>query len=207
MARRKQASVSGDVLMAFAEMMKFGLVLGAGMFRITIEIIRWMLKGMASVARLLADEMRRENAALEERRRERLEDECEEEWEEEEEDDLPPLLPPMEFRFIGDGELPEDDDDDDEDDDEDDGDDDEDEMDSAYAWMPGGSAEKAIAILERRLATLYERKERAEYINHIDDASWKKYTQTKAWRGLLWDIDYTEKKLALIENGLEGGAL
>lgn len=203
MARRKQASVSGDVLMAFAEMMKFGLVLGAGMFRIAIEIIRWMLKGMASVARLLADEMRRENAALEERRRERLEDECEVELEEDEDDGLPPLLPPMEFRFIGDGELPGDEDDDDIGD-EDDEEDEEDDGEEAFSWMPGGSAEKAIAILERRLATLYERKERAEYINHIDDASWERYTKTKAWRGILWDIDYTEEKLALIEKELEG---
>lgn len=69
-------------------------------------------------------------------------------------------------------------------------------------WYPGGSPERAIEILERRLECLYERKDKAEYVNKVDDATWKKYQTTKAWRGLIWEIERTEEKLEWLEEAV-----
>lgn len=68
------------------------------------------------------------------------------------------------------------------------------------ALLPGGgNIDKAITILERRLSVLYDRKDKAEYLNKVDVATWEKYQKTKAWRGLMWEIERTEGILSRIE--------
>lgn len=74
--------------------------------------------------------------------------------------------------------------------------------DEAYALLPGGSPERAVVILRKRLAALYTRKEKVEFVNGADPKTWAKYQQTKAWRGLLWDIEYAETQLELIERAV-----
>jgi len=76
------------------------------------------------------------------------------------------------------------------------------EDDEAFCLLPGGSPERAVVILRKRLAVLYTRKEKVEYVNGADPKTWAKYQQTKAWRGLLWDIEYAETQLELIERAV-----
>lgn len=74
--------------------------------------------------------------------------------------------------------------------------------DEAFALLPGGSPERAVVILRKRLAALYTRKEKVEFVNGADPKTWERYQQTKAWRGLLWDIEYAETQLELIERAV-----
>ena len=182
--------------------------------RLLLSVVRGIGRGVAWIVRENAEESKRLDAVRREIWEARLDrwlsrraDECDEEepeeWEEEE-DLLPvllpetvdaPELPPMAFQFVDDlPEVREEPEEGEPDPGEDD----------CFSLLPGGCPEKALPILERRLAALYTRKEKAEYVNRADERgeAWEKYTTTKAWRGLLWEIDYTEKQIELIERAV-----
>jgi len=52
---------------------------------------------------------------------------------------------------------------------------------------------------ERRLLALYRRKDKLEYINGGTAQAWAKFQTTKTWRGLLWEIEDAEERLARLE--------
>lgn len=52
---------------------------------------------------------------------------------------------------------------------------------------------------KRRLAALYDRRDKAEYLNNTSPAAWARYQNTKTWRGLLYDIEAAERKIRLLE--------
>lgn len=64
--------------------------------------------------------------------------------------------------------------------------------------------DEAIAALDlakekKRLALLYDRRDKAEYLNNTDPKAWERYQKTKTWRGLLYDIEAAERKIRLLE--------
>lgn len=67
---------------------------------------------------------------------------------------------------------------------------------------PEEAQDEAIAALdlgreEKRLAVLLDRKDKLEYLNR--GAGWAKFETTKTWRGLLYDIEATERKIRLLK--------
>lgn len=230
MARRKKTSVTAEMFTASFDMLGFALELCGWFVEVALKVAVWLLEGLWSMLKALCRgikwvviETRRENRELDEHRREIWEERWErwfsrrypnpiEDYEEEEKvvyceptDPEPPLLPPFEFKFVGRGDAPVEEPEPEE------------EVapepvavvadageDDVWMWMPGGSPEKAIPILERRLEALYDRKEKAEYVNRADEdgEEWRKFKNTKAWRSLLWDIEYVEEKLAYLERAL-----
>lgn len=59
--------------------------------------------------------------------------------------------------------------------------------------------ETAIRQTEKRLAMLYNRKDKYEYINGETPEKLEAFKKTKAWRGLEWDIKDAEERLARLE--------
>lgn len=57
----------------------------------------------------------------------------------------------------------------------------------------------AIRQTEKRLAMLYNRKDKYEYINGETPEKLEAFKKTKAWRGLEWDIKDAEERLARLE--------
>ena len=162
-------------------------------------IPRVIERKQALIARKNAEESRQLNevrrAKLEAARAWRYEttDEVEEEDDVTEETVLPLLpeaveeLPPIEFRFIGSADEVEAV---------------EAEDDGADEWvlstMPWDTADKARKVLERRLKALEDRRAKAEWVNKVDEVTWTRYQNTKAWRGLLWEINHTQAQLEML---------
>ena len=65
--------------------------------------------------------------------------------------------------------------------------------------LRGRSLDKAIADESRKLAALYRRKDRMQAVNAGDGG---RYENTKAWRGLMWDIEDTESTIERLERAL-----
>lgn len=78
-------------------------------------------------------------------------------------------------------------------------DDSEDEDEGFSHLLHGRTIEKATADEERRLLALYRRKDKLEYVNKRTAEEWDRFQQTKTWRGLLWDIEDAEERLARLE--------
>ena len=77
---------------------------------------------------------------------------------------------------------------------------DEDVEDEAFCHLlHGRTLEKATADEERRLLALYRRKDKLEFINKSTAEAWEKFQATKTWRGLLWEIEDAEERLARLE--------
>lgn len=55
--------------------------------------------------------------------------------------------------------------------------------------------DKAIKKLQTRLYRLYDRRDRAMAINRTSNSAWAKYTNSKEWRGLAYDIQYVENQI------------
>lgn len=55
--------------------------------------------------------------------------------------------------------------------------------------------ELTIAQLQKRLNVLYSRMDKLKYVNGVDAETWEKCQKSKAYRGLVWDIDDTEERL------------
>lgn len=61
--------------------------------------------------------------------------------------------------------------------------------------------ELTIAQLQKRLNVLYSRMDKLKYVNGVDAETWEKCQKSKAYRGLVWDIQDTEERLErAIEN-------
>lgn len=73
--------------------------------------------------------------------------------------------------------------------------DDEPEQDIDEAFQ-GLDLDREISREQRKLEYLYSRKDRAEALNAD---CWERYEKTKAWRGLLWDIERAEDRIAYLE--------
>ena len=55
--------------------------------------------------------------------------------------------------------------------------------------------ELTIAQLQKRLNVLYSRMDKLKYVNGVDAETWEKCQKSKAYRGLVWDIEDTEQRL------------
>ena len=70
-------------------------------------------------------------------------------------------------------------------------------------WEEDDEDESLLALNldreKRRLAALYDRRDKAEYLNNTSPAAWARYQNTKTWRGLLYDIEAAERKIRLLE--------
>ena len=212
--RKKQASLSAELFEVFAAIVKVMLAAMVEVIKFAVQVIAWfvpnLFKGLWAVLRWIGrgivwvyKENAREVKELDAVRRAKLEaarawryetaDEVEEEDEVTEEAVLPLLpeaveeLPPIEVRFIGSA----------------------DEVeavkvedDGADEWvlstMPWDTVDKARKVLERRLKALEDRRAKAEWVNRVDEVTWTRYQNTKAWRGLLWEINHTQAQLEML---------
>lgn len=212
--RKKQASLSAELFEVFAAIVKVMLAAMVEVIKFAVQVIAWFVpnlfkglwavlrgigRGIAWIARKNAEESRQLNevrrAKLEAARAWRYEtaDEVEEEDEVTDEAVLPLLpeaveeLPPIEFRFIGSADEVEAV---------------EAEDDGADEWvlstMPWDTVDKARKVLERRLKALEDRRAKAEWVNKVDEVTWTRYQNTKAWRGLLWEINHTQAQLEML---------
>ncbi|MBR6530154.1 MAG: hypothetical protein IKT43_01920 [Clostridia bacterium] len=212
--RKKQASLSAELFEVFAAIVKVMLAAMVEVIKFAVQVIAWfvpnLFNGLWAVLRWIGrgivwvfKENAREVKELDAVRRAKLEaarawryetaDEVEEEYEVTDETVLPLLpeaveeLPPIEFRFIGSV----------------------DEVeavevkdDGADEWvlstMPWDTVDKARKVLERRLKALEDRRAKAEWVNRVDEVTWTRYQNTKAWRGLLWEINHTQAQLEML---------
>lgn len=218
--RKKQASLSAELFEVFAAIVKVMLAAMVEVIKFAVQVIAWfvpnLFKGLWAVLRWfvrgivwLFKENAREVKELDAVRRAKLEaarawryetaDEVEEEEDEVEEAAVLPILPiaeEVEGEVVEADEVEEDE---------------EDEVflpeieeDPATLWalstMPYESVEKAVSVLERRLKCLEARKEKAEFVNRADEGGeeWHRYQNTKAWRGLLWEIQHTQAQLEML---------
>ena len=83
----------------------------------------------------------------------------------------------------------------------------EEEDDIFRAYLHGRTWEKALSDEERRLFALYNRLEKVRYLNEEDPKACKKYQKTKAYRGLMGDINEAEELVIKLEGylGIVGG--
>ena len=212
--RKKQASLSAELFDVFAAIVKVMLAAMVEAIKFAVQVIAWLVpnlfKGLWAVLRWIVrgivwlfKENAREVKELDAVRRAKLEaarawryetaDEGEEEDDVTDETVLPLLpeaveeLPPIEFRFIGSADEVEAV---------------EVEDDGADEWvlstMPWDTVDKARKVLERRLKSLEDRRAKAEWVNKVDEVTWTRYQNTKAWRGLLWEINHTQAQLEML---------
>ena len=52
---------------------------------------------------------------------------------------------------------------------------------------------------ERRLQVLLDRKDRAEFLYKTSPEKWEQYQNGVTWRGLLYDIEATERKIRILK--------
>lgn len=220
MAKRNKRSASADMIGVVAGFVGLMVEVCKVMFAVLAWLIPALFRAVVAVLRGVAWFLRRaaeEGKQLDEDRRakweDRLErwdarrlarwgvypDEVEEEEDEVEEAAVLPILPiaeEVEGEVVEADEVEEDE---------------EDEVflpeieeDPATLWalstMPYESVEKAVSVLERRLKCLEARKEKAEFVNRADEGGeeWHRYQNTKAWRGLLWEIQHTQAQLEML---------
>lgn len=223
--RKKQASLSADLFDVFAAIVKVMLAAMVEVIKFAVQVIAWfvpnMFRGLWAVLRWIVrgivwvyKENAREVKELDAVRRAKLEaarawryettDEVEEEDEVTEEAVLPLLPEAVEVEPSAPCEVEVDEVEEDDEDAEDEVFLPEIEEDPATLWalstMPYESVEKAVSVLERRLKCLEARKEKAEFVNRADEGGeqWGRYQTTKAWRGLLWEIQHTQAQLEML---------
>lgn len=175
--KKKNPTTCELLFVMIAELVKFTIALLVMGF----QAARYLLSALVGGIGNLAARLRAENEA---RRAEIAE--AVEEWDEEEEG-APALLEEAADEAE---EIPE-----------------EEEDDIFRAYLHGRTWEKALSDEERRLFALYNRLEKVRYLNEEDPESWKKYQRTKAYRGLMWDINEAEELVIKLEGylGIVGG--
>lgn len=174
---KKNPTTCELLLVMIAELVKFTIALLVMGFQAARYLLSAIVCGIGS----LAARLRAENEA---RRAEITE--AVEEWDEGEEE-APALLEEAADEAE---EIPE-----------------EEEDDIFRAYLHGRTWEKALSDEERRLFALYNRLEKVRYLNEEDPKAWKKYQKTKAYRGLMWDINEAEELVIKLEGylGIVGG--